>query len=48
LRDELPFPVKLFRFFVFIILTSSLCGDTLVFNGRDLGKELTAKLFKER
>ena len=47
MQDELLFTVKFFRFFVFKILTSSLCWNTLVFNGRDLGTELKAKLFKE-
>lgn len=47
MQDELPFAVNFFRFFVFKILTSSLCWDTLVFNGRDLDTELKAKLFKE-
>ena len=47
MQDELLYAVKFFRFFVFKILTSSLCWDTLVFNGRDLGTELKAKLFKE-
>ena len=47
MQDELLFADKFFRFFVFKILTSSLCWDTLVFNGRDLDTELKAKLFKE-